>query len=56
MAFPNRIRRLLGLSALAAFGALELALVGTIVGFAIEMAFGIDLPLINWVDAGSRAS
>ena len=50
MALPNKIRKLLGLSALAAFGALELALVGTVVGFALEMVFGIDLPLIGWVD------
>ena len=53
MALPNRIRKLLGLSVLAAFGALELAFVGTVVGFALEMILGIDLPLISWVDSES---
>lgn len=53
MALSNRIRKMLGLSALAAFGALELVLAGAVVGFALEMVFGIDLPLINWVDAES---
>ena len=56
MGLSNRIRKLLGLTALAAFGALELALVCTAVGFVIEIVLGIDLPLINWVDARGRAS
>ncbi len=56
MALSNRVRKLLGLSALAAFGALELALIGTVIGFALEIVLGVDLPLINWVEPQSRAS
>ena len=56
MEISTGIRKVLGLTALAAFGALELALVCTAVGFLIEMVFGVDLPLINWVAADGRAS
>jgi hypothetical protein len=49
MGLSHRTRMLLGLTVLAVFGALELAVVGVIVGFVIEIVFGIDVPLINWV-------
>jgi hypothetical protein len=48
----NRIRKMLGLSALAAFGAAEIAVVYGVVASIAELAFGVDLPLIWIVDSG----
>ena len=45
----NRNRIALALGALAALAAIEIALVCGAVGFVIEIVFGIDLPLINWI-------
>jgi hypothetical protein len=47
----NRIRTVLGLGALAAFGAAELAIVYGVVGAIMELTFGVDVPLIGLVDA-----
>lgn len=45
----DRNRMLRALGALAALGALEIAAVCGAMGFVIEIVFGIDLPLINWI-------
>jgi hypothetical protein len=45
----DRNRMLLGLGALAALGALEIAALCCAMGFLIEFVFGIDLPIINWI-------
>jgi hypothetical protein len=45
----NRNRILLALGALAALGALEVAVLCGTIGFIIEFVFGIDLPIINWI-------
>jgi hypothetical protein len=45
----DRSRMLLGLGALAALGALEIAAICGAMGFVIEFVFGIDLPIINWI-------
>lgn len=47
----NRIRTVLGLGALAAFGAAELAVVYGVVGAIMELTLGVDVPLIGLVDA-----
>ena len=44
---------MLGLSALAAFGAAEIAVVYGVVGSIAELVFGVDLPLIWIVESGS---
>ncbi len=51
----NTIRTMLGLSALAAFGAVEIAVVYGVVG-AMELTLGVDLPLIGLVDSSGDAS
>jgi hypothetical protein len=45
----DRNRILLALGALAALGALEIAAICGAMGFIIELVFGIDLPIINWI-------
>lgn len=50
--FSNRIRTMLGLSALAAFGLAEVAVVYGVVGSIAELVFGVDLPLIWIVQSG----
>jgi hypothetical protein len=40
---------LLGLGALAALGAIEIAAVCCVMGFLLEFVLGIDLPIINWI-------
>lgn len=47
----NRIRTVLALGALAAFGAAELAVVYGVVGAVMELTLGVDVPLIGLVDA-----
>ena len=47
----NRIRTMLGLGALAAFGAAEIAIVYGVVGAVVELTLGVDVPLIGLVDA-----
>ena len=47
----NRLRTALGLSALAAFAATEIAIVYGVVGVIVELTFGMDLPLIGLVDS-----
>jgi hypothetical protein len=47
----NKIRTMLGLGALAAFGAAEIAVVYGVVGAIMELTLGMDLPLIGLVDA-----
>jgi hypothetical protein len=41
---------MLGLGALAAFGAAEIAVVYGVVGAIVELTLGMDLPLIGLVD------
>lgn len=45
----NRHRIAVALGALATLAAIEIAAVCGVLGFAIEIVFGIDLPLINWI-------
>jgi hypothetical protein len=45
----------LGLGALAAFGAAEIAIVYGIVGAVMELTLGVDVPLIGLVDASDAA-
>ncbi|MDP1581814.1 MAG: hypothetical protein Q8M18_00100 [Bradyrhizobium sp.] len=52
----NKIRTMLGLGALAAFGAAEIAVVYVVVGAVMELTLGMDLPLIGLVDAGDDAA
>lgn len=52
----NRIRTVLGLGALAAFGAAELAVVYGVVGAIMELTLGVDVPLIGLVDSGDDSS
>ena len=52
----NRIRTMLGLVALAAFGAAEIAVVYGVVGAIMELTLGVDVPLIALVDASDGAS
>jgi hypothetical protein len=52
----NGIRTLLGLGALAAFGAVEIAVVYGVVGSMVELVFGMDLPLIGIVQSSDRSS
>ena len=52
----NRMRTMLGLGALAAFGAAELAVVYGVVGAIMELTLGVDVPLIGLVDAGDEAT
>jgi len=47
----NTIRTLLGLCALAAFGAAELAVVYGVVGAVMEVTLGVDVPLIGLVES-----
>lgn len=47
----NRIRTMLGLGALAAFGAAEIAVVYGVVGAIMELTLGVDVPLIGLVDS-----
>jgi hypothetical protein len=51
----NRIRTVLGLAALAAFGAAEIAVVHGVVGAIVELTLGVDLPLIGLVDSRADA-
>ena len=52
----NRIRTVLGLGALAAFGAAELAVVYGVVGAIMELTLGVDVPLIGLVDASDDSA
>ena len=52
----NRIRTMLGLGALAAFGAAEIAIVYGVVGAIVELVAGVDLPLIGVVDSSDDPS
>ncbi|MFH1339967.1 MAG: hypothetical protein ABIL01_01965 [Pseudomonadota bacterium] len=52
----NKMRTMLGLGALAAFGAAELAVVYVVIGAAMELTLGMDLPLIGLVDASDDAA
>jgi predicted porin len=52
----NRIRTVLGLAALAAFGAAEIAVVYGVIGAIVELTLGVDLPLIGLVDSRADAS
>jgi hypothetical protein len=45
---------MLGLGALAAFGAVEIAVVYGVVGSVAEFVFGVDLPLIWIVESGNK--
>jgi hypothetical protein len=45
----NRYRIALALGALATLAAIEIAAVCGALAFAIEIVFGIDLPLVNWI-------
>ena len=47
---------MLGLGALAAFGAAEIAVVYGVVGAIMELTLGMDLPLIGLVDASDDAT
>jgi hypothetical protein len=49
------MRTMLGLGALAAFGAAEIALAYALVGAILELGFGVDLPLIGLVQASDDA-
>lgn len=46
---------MLGLGALAAFGAAEIGVAYAVVGAILELGFGMDLPLIGLVQAGDHA-
>jgi hypothetical protein len=50
------MRTVLGLGALAAFGAAEIAVVYVVVGAIMELTIGMDLPLIGLVDASGDAA
>ncbi len=52
----NRIRTMLGMGALAAFGAAELAVIYGVVGAIVELAVGVDLPLIGLVQTSDEPS
>lgn len=52
----NRMRMMLGLGALAAFGAAEIAIVYVVVGAVMELTLGMDLPLIGLVNASDDAT
>jgi hypothetical protein len=52
----NRIRTVLGLSALAAFGAAEIGVAYVVVAVILELGFGMDLPLIGLVRASDGSS
>ena len=52
----NTIRTLLGLCALAAFGAAEIAVVYGVVGAIVELTLGVDVPLIGVVNSSDDAS
>ena len=52
----NTIRTLLGLCALAAFGAAEIAVVYGVVGAAMELTLGVDVPLIGLVESSDNAA
>ena len=52
----NRIRTMLALGALAAFGAAEIAVVYGVVGAIVELTLGVDVPLIGLVDASDDAA
>lgn len=47
---------MLGLSALAALGAAELAIVYGVVGAFMELTLGVDVPLIGLVDSSEDAT
>jgi hypothetical protein len=47
---------MLGLAALAALGAAEIAVVYAIVGSIAEIVFGMDVPLIGFVESGADPS
>ena len=47
---------MLGLGALAAFGAAEIAVVYGVVGALVELTLGVDVPLIGLVDSGDNAT
>ena len=50
------MRMMLGLGALAAFGAAEIAVIYGVVGAIMELTLGVDVPLIGLVDASDGAS
>ena len=52
----NTVRTVLGLGALAAFGAAEIAVVYGIVGAIVELTLGMDLPLIGLVVSGEESA
>jgi len=52
----NGMRMMLGLGALAAFGAAEIAVIYGVVGAIMELTLGVDVPLIGLVDASDGAS
>jgi hypothetical protein len=47
---------MLGLGALAAFGAAEIAVVYGVIGAIVELTLGVDLPLIGLVGPRADAS
>ena len=47
---------MLGLGALAAFGAAEIAVVYGVVGAIVELTLGMDVPLIGLVDSGEESA
>ena len=47
---------MLGLGALAALGAAEIAVIYAVVGSIVELAAGVDLPLLGLVQASDDAS
>lgn len=52
----NKVRTALGLGALAAFGAAEIAVVYGVVGALVELTLGMDWPLIGLVDSSNDGS
>ena len=52
----NTLRTMLGLGALAAFGAAEIAVVYGVVSAVMELALGVDVPLIGLVDSSDETS
>jgi hypothetical protein len=47
---------MLGLGALAAFGAAEVAVIYAVAGSIVELAVGVDLPLIGLVQASDYSA
>ncbi|MDO9062692.1 MAG: hypothetical protein Q7U92_27205 [Bradyrhizobium sp.] len=46
----------MGLGALAAFGAAELAVIYAVAGAIMELTLGVDVPLIGLVDSSDDAA